>query len=209
MQALRRISTKALNKQTSPLAKSISAYDLNQAPFYKAWTKGTLKTTDLVNYAGEYKHFISSIPQGWTTLEDHEHAKEEVHHAELWTNFASSIGSGEGGKVHEMQMLVQQASESFEDPVKAVGALYAFEAQQPSTSLAKLEGLKTHYSGLKAESEYFTVHAEDYGEANMLEERFSAMSPEEQGVAVKAAEDTAKLLWNALDGVYSGDECMH
>jgi len=189
------------------MANSIAAYDLNQAPFYKAWSKGTLKTTDLVNYAGEYKHFIASIPQGWTTLGDHEHAAEEVHHAQLWTNFACSIGSGEGGKVTEMQTLVKQASESFKDPIKAVGALYAFEAQQPSTSMAKLEGLKTHYNELSAESEYFTVHAEDYGEANMLEERFSVMSPEEQGMAVQAAEDTAKLLWNALDGVYTGEEC--
>jgi len=207
MFAIRRFSTNALKKQTSPLAKSIAAYDLNKSPFYNAWTQGTLKTDDMVNYAGEYKHFISSIPQGWTTLEDHEHADEEVLHAQLWTNFASSIGSGEGGKVPEMQALVSQASEDFKDPVKAVGALYAFEAQQPSTSVAKLEGLKSHYRELKAESEYFSVHAEDYGEANMLEEKFASMSPEEQSMAVETAEKTAMALWNALDGVYTGEQC--
>jgi len=208
MFAIRRFSTAALKKQSSCLARIIAAHDLNEAPFYKAWSKGTLKTDDMVTYAGEYQHFISSIPQGWSTLGDDAHANEEVEHAELWSKFANSIGSGEGKKVDEMLQLVAQAKEDFRDPVKAVGALYAFEAQQPSTSVSKLEGLKTHYRQLSAESEYFVVHASDYGEANMLEDRFDALTPEEQVVAAEAAEKTAKALLKALDGVYTGEDCM-
>ena len=43
------------------------------------------------------------------------------------------------------RQLVMTARELFTDYATALGALYAFEAQQPSTAASKLEGLERHY----------------------------------------------------------------
>merc|ERR1719150_2998740 len=202
----RRCSTKA-TYMASPMGRCVAKFDLNESNFYQAWNKGTLAESDLKTYAGEYHHFIASIPAGWEKLGNAEHAQEEREHAEMWGKFAKSISAPETpGKVDGMTSLTKTATRNFtETEASAVGALYAFEVQQPSTSRTKLEGLRKHYSHLKSDGEYFEVHADDYGEAAMLEKKFDSMTEADQKVAVEACHETSKALWDALDSVYTGD----
>ena len=192
---------------TTRFEASISRWNLLNHPFYQAWNQGTLPMSDLQTYAREYGAFIASIPQGWTTLGDTKHAAEEVEHAELWQQFAQGLDTRVTGanEVTEMATLVDRATALFGDRATAIGALYAFEAQQPRTSATKLVGLEAHYSLPAGAEQYFVTHADEYGEAEILQRAFDALEPSEQDVAAQACEEVCECLWDALSGVYSGD----
>lgn len=53
------------------------------------------------------------------------------------------------------------ARNNFKGEAEAVGALYAFGAQQPHTSQSKLDGLREHYHVVEKGEEYFLVYAFD------------------------------------------------
>merc|ERR1719464_6935 len=206
--AVRTCATKASHLNASPMGRAVAKWDLNESGFYQAWNKGTLAESDLKLYSQEYHHFISSIPAGWEKLGNAEHAAEEVEHADLWAKFTKSLNTDLApGKVDGMVNLTKTANKNFtSSEASAVGALYAFEVQQPSTSRTKLTGLAKHYSHLETNGEYFEHHADDYGEAKMLEEKFNAMGEKDKEVAVEACRETSKALWDALDSVYTGDK---
>jgi pyrroloquinoline-quinone synthase len=98
--------------------------------------------------------------------------------------------------------LVDTANELFASPATTLGAMYAFEAQQPATAKSKLDGLKMHYS-LPAEVEpYFEVHSANWHESKKILAALEALSPEEQSQANEACERMAEALWNALTGIH-------
>ena len=189
------------------LRAAISQYDLLQHPFYRAWSAGTLPVDALATYAREYGAFIAVLDRGWETLGECESAAVERHHVALWNDFASALGTAVGAKPAsaEVQALVDEASRSFTTSAAAAGALYAFEAQQPSTAHSKLEGLGTHYASLASGVRpYFEAHAGESGEDVLLETKMAAMSETEQQESVAACERMSKALWDALSGIHSG-----
>ena len=187
-------------------------YNLLQHPFYLAWNEGRLTKEQMAVYAGEYGSFIRLISDGWQAVGERAIAQEEEEHYVLWKNFAESLETkNTGAGVKEVDELVNSANNSFKSYPGALGALYAFEAQQPATASSKLEGLKKHYSSWQADETYFTIHQADFEEPALLEEKINSLSKEEKLVAALACEETCGLLWNALTGImeHAGALCLN
>src|SRR3990170_4032409 len=132
-----------IKQQFDPI---IEKWALLKHPFYQAWSAGTLPVDALKVYASEYGAFINTLAEGWATLNDSEAASEEREHAELWEQFAAALGTKVSmPEIAETKELMKASRELFADPGTALGAMYAFEVQQPETAKSKLQGLKTHY----------------------------------------------------------------
>ncbi len=185
------------------LDESIARWNLLESRFYQAWSAGTLPVEALRTYAAEYGAFISLIPQGWEGHGDTATAAVEHEHLVMWDSFAQALRTQVGAaETAGVQQLCDTAGRLFEQKAASLGALYAFEAQQPATSRSKLEGLREHYNLPKAGDTYFEVHAHDEAEPRMLLDRIGKLSPEEQETAVAACEETARALHVALDALY-------
>ena len=185
------------------LNQSISRWSLLDSEFYQAWNAGTLPVEALATYAREYGAFISKIAGGWSAHGDEVTAVQEREHAELWRRFARALGTDIGStKTPAVAELLQVAEHRFSDSVESLGALYAFEAQQPATSKSKLEGLRRHYNVDPNAERYFVVHAEDEDEPALLLGRMQSLSGADQARAAAACEQIAQALRGALDGLY-------
>ena len=182
----------------------VAEYDLLNHPFYQAWNAGTLPVEALATYAAEWGNFVAQVPQGWAAHGEHTIAAEEVTHVELWDDFAASLDTKVAPpKISEVKGLKQACDKNFSDATTSVGALYAFEAQQPKTSTSKLQGLKVHYSLGEKGEEYFRIHCNDIHEMEILAQTAEKMSLEDQAKTIVACEEIAKALWNALTGIHN------
>ena len=172
-------------------------------PFYQAWSAGTLPIEALQVYAREYGNFIANLPRGWGTLNNAETAAEEREHAELWTDFTAAVGgfTADASLVQTLR-LARVADELFASPASALGAMYAFEAQQPATAQSKLEGLKTHYNLPQGVEPYFEVHSTNWYESEKILRQLDALPANEQMMALVACERMAQSLWDALTGIH-------
>ena len=132
---------------TQAVANITTQWNLLENPFYQAWSHGTLSTAALQRYASEYGHFIALLPLGWQSLGDTDTASEEQEHLELWSQFSESIQAVDQPiDLIEVKQLIQTAQNLFTQPATAMGALYAFEVQQPQTATSKLAGLRNPLS---------------------------------------------------------------
>lgn len=187
----------------------LEKWDLLKHPFYQAWSEGTLPLEALKVYAAEYGAFINLLPEGWETLEDAETALEEKEHAELWEEFAEALETGvKTPKVAQTIALVNTAEAAFQSKAGTLGAMYAFEAQQPATAQSKLEGLRTKYSLPANVEPYFEVHATNWHESKKILAALDELSSDEQAQAIEACEKMAAALWNALSGIHE-KTCMN
>jgi pyrroloquinoline-quinone synthase len=137
--------------------------------------------------------------------------KDSAPHSELWLDFAEGMGARRDTRGHEpvaeIRGLIRHfhhvASEGM--PEEALAAFYAYESQVPRVAKEKERGLREMYSADDKTCGYFTLHATaDVYHSNVwrkqLENRIAA-NPETAGAALDAAENTAKMLWGALDGI--------
>jgi len=137
--------------------------------------------------------------------------KESVPHSELWLDFAEGMGSSRNLEWHnalpEVRHLVgyfnRVASEG--TPEQALAAFYAYESQVPRIAEEKERGLREMYGADDKTCGYFALHAAaDVYHArvwrNQLEKRV-AEHPETAHAALDAAENAARMLWQALDGI--------
>jgi pyrroloquinoline-quinone synthase len=190
------------------LNSSIEKWNLLKHPFYQAWSKGELPLAALQTYAQEYGAFIATLPDGWQTLNDAETVEEEREHAELWNHFAAGLNTQIGtAQIASVQDLINTARASFAQPASAIGALYAFEVQQPATAQSKLAGLRAFYHLPVFVEPYFEIHSHNEHEAAKLLARVEGLSEIDQQHAVEACEAMGQALWNALSGIYD-DKCM-
>jgi pyrroloquinoline-quinone synthase len=181
----------------------LEKWDLLKHPFYQAWSAGTLQVEALKVYASEYGAFINILEDGWKTLGDAETAKEEKEHAELWEQFATALQTEISvPQIEQTRDLIQTSQDLFSTPASTLGAMYAFEAQQPATAKSKLDGLKTHYSLPTEVEPYFEVHSANWHESAKILSALNKLSPEEQAQAEKACAQMAESLWNALTGIH-------
>jgi pyrroloquinoline-quinone synthase len=188
-----------MNNHFSEILKQ---YDLLQHPFYLAWNEGRLTLDQLALYAGEYGSFIKLISQGWQKAGEKGIAAEEIEHFVLWQNFASSIGSESiAANLPSVKQLVSTTESQYVSYAGALGALYAFEVQQPGTASSKLEGLRKNYSHLNADETYFKVHENDLAEPAMLEGKINMLNEHDRAIAQSACASTCKSLWDALTGI--------
>lgn len=187
-------------------------YNLLQHPFYLAWNEGKLTREQMAVYAGEYGSFIQLVSEGWNKVGESEIAKEEEEHFVLWKDFATSLQTKTmGATINQVGNLVTASRKNFQSYAAALGALYAFEAQQPGTASSKLQGLKDHYSAWNADETYFNIHQSDFEEPALLEQKINSLSAEENFLAAEACKETCQLLWNALSGImeHTHVECLN
>jgi len=137
--------------------------------------------------------------------------RDSVPHSELWLDFAEGMGSSRNLEWHnpvpEIRQLVryfhQVASEG--SPEEALAAFYTYESQVPRIAQEKERGLREMYGADDKTCGYFALHTTaDVHHSNVwrnqLEKRIAA-HPEAADAALDAAENTARLLWQALDGI--------
>lgn len=185
------------------LNERIDRWALLRHPFYQAWESGQLPLKALQSYASEYGAFISQLPLGWETVGDAETAKEEREHAALWQLFASGLDTQIGeARLPKVVELVAKSTRLFATPATALGALYAFEAQQPATAASKLDGLRKHYALPASAEPYFVTHSSNQHESAKLLELIAALPAAERAVSLEACEVMSEALWNALTDIY-------
>lgn len=185
---------------------AIEKYDLLQSKFYQAWSAGTLPRSALKTYAREYGAYIAQVPYGWSRHGDNITAGVESTHLELWKDFAKGLETEVGSPTNPgVQKLIDITKKYFSSPAESIGALYAFEVQQPKTSRSKLEGLKAHYAMEKEAQVYFEVHVDDVDEVELLEKRLEKLSAEDRKLAEEACRVSAQALREALDSLYEAE----
>ncbi len=206
----------------------IERYDLLQHPFYQAWSKGELTRGDLREYASEYWHHVaafpaylsalhSNLPDGklrrvvLENLADEEGLDDGAPHSDLWMDFARGMGAS-ANEVRDRETSTETHAlmshfrmEMQGSPAAALAALYTYESRVPAIAKTKNDGLKHHYGADDKTRRYFTVHTTaDVHHArvwrNALAEEL-AHHPEQTEAALDAAEDAARALWAALDGI--------
>jgi pyrroloquinoline-quinone synthase len=135
-----------------------------------------------------------------------------VPHPELWLDFAEGMGADReairrsvgGAPVADLTTHFRSVAESG-TPEAALAAFYAFESQVPRVALEKARGLRQSYGADEKTCRYFTLHATaDIHHANVWKQLLSrrvAVNPPLAEAALDAAEDAARALWTALDGI--------
>jgi pyrroloquinoline-quinone synthase len=139
------------------------------------------------------------------------HGKNTIPHSDLWLDFAEGMGSTRNLEWHtpvpEIRQLIRYfqhvASEGL--PEEALAAFYAYESQVPRIAGEKERGLRGMYGADDKTCGYFALHATaDVYHSRVwrkqLEKRIEA-HPEAAEAALDAAETTARMLWQALDGI--------
>ncbi len=188
------------------LDSKIADHNLLNHPFYQAWSTGELPLNALRSYAREYGAFISTVPDGWEAVGDAETAAEEIEHIDLWADFATGLDTTVSApEIPQVKTLVETANELFSERATALGALYAFEAQQPATAQSKLVGLKAFYQLPRTAEPYFETHAHNDHEAEMLLARIAELPPALQTTVLQACEEMSVALWNALTGIHDAE----
>jgi pyrroloquinoline-quinone synthase len=137
--------------------------------------------------------------------------RDSVPHSDLWLDFAEGMGSTRNLEWHspvpEIRQLVRHfhgvASERTAE--EALAAFYVYESQVPRIATEKERGLRAMYGADDKTCGYFSLHAKaDVYHSNVwraqLEKRIAA-HPETADAALDAAENAAKMLWHALDGI--------
>jgi pyrroloquinoline-quinone synthase len=137
--------------------------------------------------------------------------RDSVPHSDLWLDFAEGMGSSRNLEWHtpvpEIRQLIrhfqQVASEG--SPEDALAAFYAYESQVPRVATEKERGLREMYGADDKTCGYFTLHATaDVFHSRVwrkqLEKRIE-VHPEAADAALDAAENAARMLWKALDGI--------
>ncbi len=115
--------------------------------------------------------------------------------------------------VPEIRQLIQYfhrvATEG--SPETALAAFYAYESQVPRIAQEKERGLRETYRADDKTCGYFSVHAvADVHHSNVWRKQLGkriAAHPETAEAALDAAENAARMLWKALDGIDAAADC--
>jgi pyrroloquinoline-quinone synthase len=137
--------------------------------------------------------------------------KDSVPHAELWLDFAEGMGSRRDMRCHLPVTQVRDLTKHFHKVAsegtaeEALAAFYAYESQVPRVAEEKERGLREMYGADDKTCGYFALHATaDIYHSNVwrtqLEKRVEA-NPKTAEAALAAAENAARMLWRALDGI--------
>jgi len=132
-------------------------------------------------------------------------------HSELWLDFAEGVGASREMWAHEPIREIRQLTDFFHDvadqgsPEECLAAFYVYESQVPRVAKEKARGLKEMYGADDKTCGYFTLHttADVYHSRvwkQQLAKRIQA-NPAAVEKALLAAENAAKALWKALDGI--------
>src|SRR5216683_4076991 len=132
-------------------------------------------------------------------------------HSELWLDFAEGVGASRNMRGHTALPAIKRLVNFYHrvaqqgTPEEALAAFYAYESQVPRVAQEKARGLRDKYGADEKTCGYFTLHATaDVYHAQVWRRQLGACleaRPEAAEKALEVAEDTAKALWRALDGI--------
>ena len=171
-------------------------------PFYQAWTAGEVTPEQLSNYHKSYAEFIELMPQYWEKIsnafaKDSELAKEviadETGHIELWQKWFGRLPQTDS--FPKMTEVINSMSNM--TPSELLGAVQAFEMQQPEVAKTKKEGLILHYGFTEKETLYSDDHMveeEHIQFGNYLRENFANKDEYQKGF-----DKGAELFYNGLN----------
>jgi pyrroloquinoline-quinone synthase len=216
---------------TKELDRILEEKSILKHPFYQRWNEGKLTIGELQEYAKQYYHFVKHFPMFVSSVHSYcdnteirkmlvENIADEdgyktgiSDHPTLWMNFANSLGvSEEDAENVEVVPEVKKSINGFYDLCRSadfktgLAALYGYEKQIPEVSKVKIEGLKKFYN-IDSEKalEFFAVHHEAdiyHSKAELDALLATCKTDEEQKNVLAAAEKSAGLYWQILDGVY-------
>lgn len=138
-------------------------YRLLDHPFYQAWTMGEVTKEQLSKYHRSYAEFIELMPVYWNKITDSfnlndEMAKEvvtdEKMHIELWKKWDTKLQDTDD--YPHLSEVINELNKM--NPSELLGAIQAFEIQQPEVAKTKKEGLLNHYGYNENETVYFDEH---------------------------------------------------
>jgi pyrroloquinoline-quinone synthase len=130
----------------------------------------------------------------------------------MWLDFAEGMGADRteartGEPVAEIAGLVEYFRRVAREgsSAEALAAFYAYESQVPHVAKEKARGLREMYGADAKTCGYFTLHTTaDVHHSSVWRDQLSKVvenDPEAQERALVAAENAARSLWRALDGV--------
>ncbi len=138
-------------------------YRLLEHPFYQSWNCGEISEERLANYALSYNEFIDRIPDYWTRIINDLGAdkhvgqiiiEEETEHIALWHKWCEKLpATGNYPRMIELISGLDNMSAS-----ELLGAVHAFEIQQPEVAAAKKKGLLEYYGFTEEDVTYFDEH---------------------------------------------------
>jgi pyrroloquinoline-quinone synthase len=205
----------------------IAKYDLLCHPFYKAWSAGKLTREDLRDYARDYFHHVVEFPEYlhefgsrveddqlrrvvFVNRDDEMGAGGSRPHAELWLDFVEGMG-GERSATKTALLEITELTDSFHaiaregSSEEALAAFYAYESQVPRVAKEKARGLRGMYAADEKTCGYFTLHTTaDVCHSRIWRHQLGKLvekNPQAAEKALNAGENSAKALWNALDGI--------
>lgn len=137
--------------------------------------------------------------------------REAIPHSDLWLDFAEGMGSSRNLEWHYPLVEVRQLVAHFQRlaseglPEEALAAFYAYESQVPRIAKERIKGLRETYGADYKTCGYFSLHATaDVQHARVWRDQLAkrlAGNPSIENKALDAAENTARMLWKAMDGI--------
>jgi pyrroloquinoline-quinone synthase len=135
-------------------------------PFYQAWTRGEVSPGTLAAYHKAYTAFIKRIPSWWSTAVagagdasplGRTIIREEESHIPLWEKWGEQLPPSDSATD------LQSTIDAFDalSPAALLGALQAFEIQQPDVARTKKDGLLQHYGFSPDVLTYFDEHMKE------------------------------------------------
>ncbi|MBI5403840.1 MAG: hypothetical protein HY959_10610 [Ignavibacteriae bacterium] len=171
-------------------------------PFYQAWEKGEITKEQLSSYAASYNEFIKMIPEFWSAVistfdskseEGKKIIGDETAHVNLWKKWSDTLPGSENFPSMDSEINAFAGM----NPSELLGAIHAFEIQQPDVARTKKEGLMKHYGFNESDLIYFDEHmneAEHIGYGDMLAKNFTDRNEFEKGF-----EKGSQIIYNSLD----------
>jgi pyrroloquinoline quinone (PQQ) biosynthesis protein C len=171
-------------------------------PFYTGWMAGEIPVSSLAAYHSSYDEFIRKVPGYWQRVVDafqpgvpgvSSVVEEERYHVRLWELWGRRLTHPES--FPRLNTLIDSLDAM--TPSALLGALQAFEMQQPEVARTKKQGLISHYGFTDGELRYFDEHQKEevhiaYG--RFLAERYACKEEFEAGFR-----DGAELVYRSLD----------
>lgn len=189
-----------LREYASDYYRHVEAFPSYLAEFGIRLDEGDLRRAVLANMADE------------KGLDD-AFGKPAAAHSELWLDFAEAMGARRNLNSHEpvpeMRNLIGffHAVASEGSAEEALAAFYAYESQVPRVAKEKARGLKEMYGADERACAYFTLHTTaDVFHSQVWRKQLAKRiesNPDAANKALDAAENAARALWQALDGIES------
>lgn len=132
-------------------------------------------------------------------------------HSDLWLDFAEGMGAHRDRTGHSPLPEIRELMAFFHGvasrgtPEEALAAFYAYESQVPKVAKEKARGLQEQYGADERTCAYFILHTSaDVYHSQVWRQQLARRVDSHAGASEKAlmaAENAARMLWHALDGI--------